>query len=671
MSSRTSLLMTGGALALALLATASPSAAAPKPSAVPAAVSSAPARELTDPHALVSEARADAAAVPISDLYFLRSSWFGTWSPDGKDVVISTDLTGRINLWKVPADGGFPVQLQQSDDKTFYPAAAPDGSRVIFSSDKGGGEIYDLFSTPLAGGPVANLTRSDDASETAPVVSPDSRVVAFDRRGKTESSTNVALLNLADGTTRLLTQEPEPGIYWHVVAFSKDGSRLIANRGSSSLSDSTIWSIDPVTGKATLIAGDPAKKGYQAASAISPDGKLLAMTSESASGKRQAVVLDLGSGKRTVLVDSPWEQHAGQFSPDGRTVLAVSNVDGRDSIFAYDIASGAARELAIKPGVNSDPYFGSLPAFSPDGSRILYPHSAGGQPFDYWTYDLAKGASQPLTRLGLGTVEAANLPQSQIVHYKGRDGLVVSAVLWMPFNLKRDGSAPAVVIAHGGPTGQTFDSFDPTAIALASRGYVVIAPNPRGSTGYGRAFMEANKRDLGGGDLADEAAGAQFLVDSGYVDQKKLGITGGSYGGYMTVMALAKMPGFWAAGVEEYGIVNWNSMWERGSPALREYQRGLIGDPVKDKDVYARVSPLTYLKDTKAPLLVLQGENDIRVPKYEAEQIVATLKAAGRTVDAAYYPEEGHGFLKREHQIDALERTVRWFDRYLKGDTSN
>jgi dipeptidyl aminopeptidase/acylaminoacyl peptidase len=651
-------LLLGGALALGL--------AAPVLAAVPAAVTTAPARELTDPHSLTSPARPGVQPAPVSDLYFLRSSWFAAWSPNGKDVVISTDLTGRINLWRVPADGGFPLQLQQSDDKAFYPTVTPDGAAVIYASDRGGGEIYDLFSTPLAGGPVTNLTHSDDASETGPVVSPDSRAIAFDRRGKTDSATNIGLLNLADGQVRLLTHEPAPGIYWHAVAFSKDGSRLIANRGSSSLSDSTVWSIDPATGKATLIAGDPASKGYQSASAISPDGKLLAMTSESASGKRQAVVLDLATGKRTVLADSPWEQHSAGFSPDGRTVLAVSNVDGRDSVFTYDIASGAARELAIRPGMNSD-FFGSLPAFSPDGSRILYPHSAGGQPFDYWTYDLAKGTSQPLTRLGLGTVEAANLPQSQIVHYKSRDGLVISAVMWMPFNLKRDGSAPAVVIAHGGPTGQTVDNFDPTAIALASRGYVVIAPNPRGSTGYGRAFEEANVRDLGGGDLADEAAGAQFLVESGYVDQKKLGITGGSYGGYMTVMALAKMPDFWAAGVEEYGIVNWNSMWERGSPALREYQRGLIGDPVKDKDVYARVSPLTYLKDTKAPLLVLQGENDIRVPKYEAEQIVATLKAAGRTVDATYYPEEGHGFLKREHQIDALEQTVRWFDKYLKG----
>lgn len=134
----------------------------------------------------------------------------------------------------------------------------------------------------------------------------------------------------------------------------------------------------------------------------------------------------------------------------------------------------------------------------------------------------------------------------------------------------------------------------------------------------------------------------------------------------MTLIAVARMPNFWAAGVEEYGIVNWRSMWERGSPALREYQRGLIGDPAVDKDVYDRTSPLTYLDQVKAPLLVLQGENDIRVPAYEAQQVVDRLRKAGKTVDTKFYAEEGHGFLKRENQIDALQRKVDWFDKYLK-----
>jgi dipeptidyl aminopeptidase/acylaminoacyl peptidase len=178
--------------------------------------------------------------------------------------------------------------------------------------------------------------------------------------------------------------------------------------------------------------------------------------------------------------------------------------------------------------------------------------------------------------------------------------------------------------------------------------------------------MEANRRDIGGGDLQDEIAGAKFLAATGYVDRRKIGITGGSYGGYMTLIALAKSPRYWAAGVDEFGIVNWTTLYRRGSPALRQYQMGLLGDPDKDKAVYAAASPITYLDQIRAPLLVLQGENDLRVPKEESEQVVDALRTTGRVVDAHYYPEEGHGFFKIENQTDAMERLVSWFDAYLK-----
>ena len=210
------------------------------------------------------------------------------------------------------------------------------------------------------------------------------------------------------------------------------------------------------------------------------------------------------------------------------------------------------------------------------------------------------------------------------------------------------------------------DYFNREAAALASRGYVCIAPNVRGSTGYGMDFQRANHQDLGGGDLQDEVYAAHFLVATGYVDAKKIGITGGSYGGYMTLMAIGKTPEVWAAAVEEYGIINWFTMLEHEDPLLQEYEKSLLGDPVKDRKVYEDASPIQYLGRAKAPLLVLQGDNDIRVPKEEAEQVVETLRKAGGTVDAHYYANEGHGFSKRENQIDAIQRTIAWLDRYLK-----
>jgi dipeptidyl aminopeptidase/acylaminoacyl peptidase len=160
---------------------------------------------------------------------------------------------------------------------------------------------------------------------------------------------------------------------------------------------------------------------------------------------------------------------------------------------------------------------------------------------------------------------------------------------------------------------------------------------------------------------------AKFLQDTGYVDAKKIGITGGSYGGYMTLMAIGKTPYLWAAGVEQYGIINWLTMLQHEDPMLQQYEKSLLGDPEKDRAIYEADSPLAYMKDAQAPLLVLQGDNDIRVPKEEAEQIVKILQDAGKNVDVHYYPNEGHGFAKRENQVDAIRRTIEWFDKYLKG----
>jgi dipeptidyl aminopeptidase/acylaminoacyl peptidase len=258
------------------------------------------------------------------------------------------------------------------------------------------------------------------------------------------------------------------------------------------------------------------------------------------------------------------------------------------------------------------------------------------------------------------------LPKSQLITYRSFDGRLISAFVWVPFNLKRDRMTAAVVMPHGGPTGQTIDSFNGRAELLASRGFVVIAPNVRGSTGYGMEFQNANIKDLGGGDLKDEIAGVDFLKATGFIDPKRVGIWGGSYGGYMTLMAIGKTPGVWSAAVDEYGILNWLSMLQHEDPRLQEYEKSLLGDPVKDRAVYEASSPLQYIRNETAPLLVLQGENDIRVPREEAEQVVGILKAEGRIVDAVYYPEEGHGFVKREHQRDELTRSVAWLQKYLQ-----
>lgn len=628
-------------------------------------VQGVPPRALTDPKSVVSSPLAAARSVPIADLFFTRGGIDDAiWVPHADAVVLTTNITGRYNLWTVPGDGGPPFQLTQSDDRQFGLTASPDGKWIAFQSDHGGNDIYDLYATPAAGGATVALTTTPDVDEGDAVFSPDGSHLAFTRRPLSESAINIAVMDFAARQVRQLTHEATKDHVWSIAAFARDGRSILANRINAAGTQSEAWMIDVASGAQTRLT--PAAEDNLATD-LSPDGRSAAVRTENASGVHQAALLDLKDKSIRLLKPNPWPQGTGHFSPDGRTLIFGSNVDGRITVNKYDMASGKSALLGFSDGV-SEEESDNQTAFSTDGSRIVAGHQASNTPFDYWAVDVRTGAATQLTRLGLASVDPARLPKAEVVHYKSYDGTVISALLWMPFNLARDGTAPAVVLPHGGPSNQTVDSWNPnrTAMALASRGFVVIAPNFRGSTGYGRAFQEGDHMDLGGGDLKDVVAARQFMIDTGYVDPKRVGMTGGSYGGFMTLMALAKTPNLWAAGVDEYGIIDWRAIWRNADLPDRQYLESYLGDPAKNEAAYAASSPLTYMKNVRAPLLVLQGDNDTGVTKDQGEKVVAVMKANDRTVESHFYPGEGHGFFKRDDQIDALERTVAWLEKYLK-----
>ena len=619
-------------------------------------------RAVTDPAAIASPKNANAQPIPIDDLFFSRNITDPAWSPDGKEIVFSTNLTGRLNLWKVAANGGWPVQLVVSDDRQFGSMWSPDGRWIAWQEDHAGKEAYEIYLIPSSGGAPVNLTNTPNVSETDALFSPDSKTMAVAWKPTTSPTTDIAVIDLTTKSVRNLTNEKAADRSWNPVTWSHDGKWLVANRLNADFTIAEIYTVDVATGRTNNLT--PNSKVRITANSISPDDKTLLVTSNEKGGYDNVALLEIPSKNLKWVTDLKWEADAGDFSPDGKWLTYSVNEDGRDDSYIASVAGGPARKLAMPVGVNT--FIGRPSTFSPRGDRLLLRHQSGTQTNDFWIYDVAADRATQITHSAITSLDATPLPPSQIVHYKSFDGTMVSAFLWMPFNLERNARNPGIVLPHGGPTGQTLDTFNRSVIALVSRGYTVIAPNVRGSTGYGLAFQKANFQDLGGGDLQDEVYAAKFLTATGYIDPKKIGITGGSYGGYMTLMAIGKTADIWAAGVEQFGIVDWYTMLQHEDPRLQEYEKSLLGDPVKDRAVYEAASPIKYLTNAKAPLLVLQGENDIRVPKEEAEQVVSILKNAGKTVDVHYYPGEGHGFAKRENQIDAIRRMIDWFDRYLK-----
>jgi dipeptidyl aminopeptidase/acylaminoacyl peptidase len=620
-------------------------------------------RPITDPRFVVSLHNQVAGPVPISQLYYTRTTFGPAWSPDGREVVFTTNLTGRFNLWKVSAAGGWPIQLLESEDRQSGAVWSPDGKWIVFEQDFGGGELYDLFAIPSDGGELINLTNTPEVSESQARWSPDGSLLAISYRPKASSTTDVALVDWKTRRVRKVTEEQTKNREWHASIWSADGKTIYAERTNAGYTDSDVYSIDVATGRQENLTAHQGEVVYSVSS-VSPDGHTLLITSNEKGGYDNVALLDVVSKKRNWVTHAKWEASAGAFSPDSKSFTYTLNADGRTDIYLVDRKSGNRAKLPFPEGINLPA--GNPTAYSPSGDRMLVSHQSSTEPADLWVYDTATQRLRQLTYSAVASLNPSRLPASQLVHYKTFDDKTISAFLWVPFNLKRDGSNPGIVLPHGGPTGQTADSFNKTAAALSSRGYVCIAPNVRGSTGYGMEFQRANYKDLGGGDLQDEVYAARFLANTGYVDPRKVGITGGSYGGYMAMIAIGRTPDVWAASVELFGITDWLTEQEHEEPTLQQYDQSILGDPVKDRQSYEDASPIKYFKYAKAPLLILQGANDIRDPKEEAEQAETILKQEGKIVSAHYYPDEGHGFAKRENQIDAMQRTVEWFDHYLK-----
>jgi dipeptidyl aminopeptidase/acylaminoacyl peptidase len=624
-------------------------------------------RAITDPKAVASATNSASRPVPVDDLYYTRSVFGAAWSPDGQQVLFSSDISGRFNLWKVRASGGWPVQLIQSDDVQSGAIWSPDGKWIVYQQDHAGNELYDLYAIPSEGGEPSNLTNTPEIREQDAHWSLDGNTIAFGYKKKEGTSYDIALLDWATRKVHKLTNEQQPGYFWGAVAWSKDNKTIFAIRVNPPFTDADIYRINAATGTAENLTPHQGTVRYLASS-LSPDGGTLLLSPDAQGGYMNVALLDVTTKKVTWVTDTKWEAFSGNFSPDGKSFTYTLNEDGLTDAYLVDRATNKAEKLHLPHGLNG--FSGNPTEFSPQGDRVIVSHEASNQPGDFWIYNIGSRQSEQLTFSTIASLRASPLPPSQIVHYKSFDGKTISALLWVPFNLKRDGSNPALVLPHGGPTGQRVDYWTPEVQALVTRGYICIAPNPRGSTGYGLEFQKANFQDLGGGDLKDEIAAVDFLKSTGYVDPKKIGITGGSYGGFMTLMAIGKTPDVWAAAVELYGIINWSTILKSSDPSLNEYLKGLLGDPEKNQKIYEADSPITYIRNEKAPLLVLQGDNDPRVPKEEAQQVVDILKKEGRVVDAHYYPNEGHGFAKRENQIDSIRRTIDWFDHYLMGKSA-
>ncbi len=621
-------------------------------------------KAITDPKRIAAKPNAQVEkSLSIEKLYMTRAIGGSSWSPDGKTIAFISNISGRNNLWLVPSAGGWPTQLTVSDQRQAAPAWSPNGKWIAYQSDYDGDEQWDLFMVSPKTGQVVNLTNTRETAELEPAWSPDGRFLAYMVKPKTASSYEIDVYDTVLRQTKHLTSSTPPDKLNGKPVWSKDGKWVAYTQEEAKGTDSNVFVAELSSGNATLVTPHEGEALYTA-DAYSPDGQKLLITSNAGNGYDNAGLLDIASKKIRWLTSDKWEVSGGSFAPTGKSLVWTANVDGNTAIYTYDLATGKSTVLPLAEGVNQ--LGGSDTAFSRDGLSLLYYHNGANAPNDLWVYTRATGKSRQVTHSLVAGISQEEMVEPQLIHYPSRDGKwTISAFVYVPYNMARNGENAAVVYVHGGPTSQTMNSFNRFVQYLANQGYMVIAPNYRGSTGYGKAFQEANLFDMGGGDLQDVLAAVDFVKQSGYLDPKKIALVGGSYGGYMTMMGVTKAPDVWAAAVPIVPFVNFFTEMEHEDPVLQQMDRATMGDPEKNKELFHDRSPIFFVDQIRAPLYLLAGGNDPRCPKSETLQVVEAIRKRGGVADYKIYDNEGHGFARVENQIDAYNRAASFLKAHV------
>lgn len=575
------------------------------------------------------------------------------WSSDGRFLWFEWNATGRPNVWRVPADGGWPVQFVISDEWTHLQDPSPDGRWVVYTQDVGGNEKPNIYLVPTSGGAPINVTRTEGVGYHSVHWLSDSSHLVFASEREEPGAYRAYFLNLTTGDVVRVAGNEGGQCAW--VRTSPDGRWLAINR-THDYAHCGVSVVDLRDGKERVLV-EPDDRTTVEAVAWTLDGRLLVNSNRNPQDLESPALLDL-EGRVTWLWESEWETHVAAASPaDGRYLL-VENQAGEHQLWLCTL-SGERCPIALSGGVLTAAHF------SPEGSRLALVHESADRPPDLWVVRTDDGQAVQLSNSLVGGVGPEDFVRPQRVVYPSFDGTPIAAFAYVPRGARADGSLPAVVYVHGGPASIHANAWFPHLQHWVSCGFLVLCPNYRGSTGFGRAFQEANRKDLGGGDLQDVLAAVDYLRSTGYVDPRRIAVVGGSYGGYLTLMALAKFPEVWAAGVALVPFANWFTEYEHEDPVLQAYDRMMMGDPVQDAELWRDRSPIFFAERIRAPLLILAGANDIRCPVEEAYQMAEAVRRAGGVAEVHVYPDEGHRLSKRENQLDAFERATNFLRVHL------
>lgn len=597
----------------------------------------------------------------VADFYQNDEYFGGSFSHDYTRLLVSSNRSGVYNAYAIPVAGGEPQALTQSTtDAIFAASFFPGDDRLLYTSDRGGNELTHVY-VRETDGTTRDLTPGENLNAQFAGWAGDDRSFFVTSNERDQRFFDLYEYR-ADGYARTLLYRNTEGYLPGPVSRDK---RYVALIRAHTTSDQDVYLHDRRSGRTTHLTPHQGSVAY-APQDFTPDGTALLLTADE--GREFAALwrLDLGTGARTAVLSPDWDVVGAGYTRSGRFLVAAINEEAKFVSRVYDAATLAEVSLpGLPPGLMR-----SLEV-SRDDSHVRFYHTDGSTPDDLWAGRMGEPPVR-LTNALSAAIAREDLVAPAHIRFRSYDSLEVPGLLFRPHQASARRRAPALVMVHGGPGGQAQVGYSALTQALANHGYVLFAINNRGSSGYGKTFYQMDDRQHGEADLGDVVAAKRMLIATGYVDSTRIGILGGSYGGYMVLAALTLQPDAFDVGVDFFGISNWvrtltsiPPWWEAFRAAL--YQE--MGDPATDSARLHRISPLFNATKIRAPLMVLQGANDPRVLQVESDEIVAAAKANGVPVEYIVFPDEGHGFVKKENEIRGYTAILEFLDRHLKGIT--
>ncbi|ARV08906.1 S9 family peptidase [Winogradskyella sp. PC-19] len=584
----------------------------------------------------------------------------GSFSYDNSQLLVSSNRSGIYNVYTVPTKGGEMTAITQSDSTSvFANAFFPEDNRMLLSADGNGDEINHLFVRDLEGN-VKDITPEKGAKSDFYGWSKDNKSLYFGSNKRDPRFFDVYKMNLEDFSSEILYQNEDN------LTFSgmSDDENYFALTKSVNTNDSDLFIYNSKTKENIKINENQSANSSQDFSA---DNSLFYYTTDDGGEFSVLMSYNFNTKERKKVLEKKWDISSSYFTKNNKYMVVFVNEDGKNAIEVLDSESMQPINLPDFEGKSI-----TSVGFSNDEKLMRMYVGGSNAPSDLYTYNFETKEQHRISNVLNKDINAEDLVTAKVVRFKSFDGVEIPAIYYLPHQASAENKVPAMVWVHGGPGGQTRQGFSSLIQYMVNQGYAVLAVNNRGSSGYGKTFYQMDDKNHGEKDLQDCVEGKNWLAEQTEIDGDKIGIIGGSYGGYMTMAALTYTPEEFAVGVNLFGVTNWMRTLKSIPPYWESFRESLykeLGDPYSaDSTRLKRISPLFHTDKVTKPLIVLQGAQDPRVLQVESDEIVAGVRKNNVPVEYVLFEDEGHGFVKKENQIEANERIVQFLDKYLKKD---